>query len=116
MSVRVATCALRDVDVEIMHREENMAAPTAEEDKTTDMKKLPAASSTTELFEDAEDGCSALQEEDYVVDFMAKEVGSDVKSLKNVGDILEKLTAQNKLLEEQVSKAIPDDDRLSITI
>lgn len=40
---------------------------------------------------------------DYLVDFLEKEVGSDLKSLKNVGDLLEKLREENSGLEKQVS-------------
>uniref|UniRef100_A0AAQ4S134 RAD50 interactor 1 n=1 Tax=Gasterosteus aculeatus aculeatus TaxID=481459 RepID=A0AAQ4S134_GASAC len=39
---------------------------------------------------------------DYLVDFLEKEVGSDLKSLKNVGDLLEKLREENSGLEKQV--------------
>ncbi|XP_056280818.1 RAD50-interacting protein 1 [Pseudoliparis swirei] len=39
---------------------------------------------------------------DDVLDFLKKEVGSDLKSLKNVGDLLEKLKEENSYLEEQV--------------
>lgn len=41
---------------------------------------------------------------DYVVDFLQTEVGGDVKSLKNVGDLLEKLREENNVLEEQVNR------------
>jgi len=41
---------------------------------------------------------------DDVLDFLKKEVGSDLKSLKNVGDLLEKLKSENSYLEEQVSE------------
>lgn len=37
-----------------------------------------------------------------VVDFIEKEVGSDLKSLKNVGHLLQKLKEENIALEEQV--------------
>ncbi|KAK5876780.1 hypothetical protein CesoFtcFv8_026101 [Champsocephalus esox] len=40
--------------------------------------------------------------QDYLLDFMEKEVGSDLKSLKNVGHLLEKLREENSVLEEQV--------------
>lgn len=39
---------------------------------------------------------------DYLVDFLEKEVGSDLKSLKNVGDLLEQVKEENTVLEEQV--------------
>ncbi|XP_019747358.1 RAD50-interacting protein 1 isoform X1 [Hippocampus comes] len=39
---------------------------------------------------------------DYVVGFLDKEVGSDLKSLRNVGSLLEKLKEDNSTLEKQV--------------
>ena len=42
---------------------------------------------------------------DFVVDFLGKEVGSDLKSLKNVGDLLKRLREENSVLEEQVITA-----------
>ncbi|XP_059182016.1 RAD50-interacting protein 1 [Centropristis striata] len=48
--------------------------------------------------------------QDFLVDFLEKEVGSDVKSLKNVGELLEKLREENRELEEQVltvSSSVP---------
>ncbi|KAG7236834.1 hypothetical protein INR49_000212 [Caranx melampygus] len=48
--------------------------------------------------------------QDFVVDFLEKEVGNDVKSLKNVGNLLKKLREENKVLEEQVltvSNSVP---------
>ncbi|KAM8740572.1 RAD50-interacting protein 1 [Acanthopagrus schlegelii] len=47
---------------------------------------------------------------DYVVKFLEKEVGSDLKSLKNVGELLEKLREENNVLERQVlnvSSSVP---------
>lgn len=41
--------------------------------------------------------------QDYVVDFLEKEVGSDLKSLKNVGDLLKKISEENNALEGQVN-------------
>lgn len=41
--------------------------------------------------------------QDYVVDFLEKEVGSDLKSLKNVGNLLEKLREETNVLEKQVN-------------
>ncbi|XP_055046357.2 RAD50-interacting protein 1 [Misgurnus anguillicaudatus] len=40
---------------------------------------------------------------DDVVELVQKEIGSDLKSLKNVAGLLEKLTLENKQLEEQVA-------------
>ncbi|KAA0721042.1 RAD50-interacting protein 1 RAD50 interactor 1 [Triplophysa tibetana] len=47
---------------------------------------------------------------DNVVELVQKEIGSDLKSLKNVAGLLEKLTLENKQLEEQVqtvSSSVP---------
>ncbi|XP_057711106.1 RAD50-interacting protein 1 [Corythoichthys intestinalis] len=48
--------------------------------------------------------CPELSDElrEYVVGFIEKEVGSDVKSLRNVDSLLEKLKEGNRILEEQV--------------
>uniref|UniRef100_A0A4W6EI85 RAD50-interacting protein 1 n=1 Tax=Lates calcarifer TaxID=8187 RepID=A0A4W6EI85_LATCA len=48
--------------------------------------------------------------QDFVVDFLEKEIGSDLKSLKNVGKLLEELREENSVLEEQVlsvSSSVP---------
>uniref|UniRef100_A0A3Q3JIA4 RAD50-interacting protein 1 n=1 Tax=Monopterus albus TaxID=43700 RepID=A0A3Q3JIA4_MONAL len=48
--------------------------------------------------------------QEFVVDFLGKEVGSDLKALKNVGELLEKLSEENNALEEQVltvSSSVP---------
>ncbi|XP_051810022.1 RAD50-interacting protein 1 isoform X1 [Acanthochromis polyacanthus] len=48
--------------------------------------------------------------EDYVVNFLDKQVGSETQFLTNVGELLEKLTAENSALEEQVltvSSSVP---------
>uniref|UniRef100_A0A7N6A6F2 RAD50-interacting protein 1 n=1 Tax=Anabas testudineus TaxID=64144 RepID=A0A7N6A6F2_ANATE len=54
--------------------------------------------------------CNGFEPPDFVVDFVVKEVGSDLKSLKNVGELLEKLREENMALEEQVlsvSSSVP---------
>ncbi|KAI4876051.1 hypothetical protein NFI96_030100 [Prochilodus magdalenae] len=46
----------------------------------------------------------------HVAELVEREIGGDLKSLKKVGGLLEKLTAENKLLEEQVltvSSSVP---------
>ncbi|CAB1443168.1 unnamed protein product [Pleuronectes platessa] len=48
--------------------------------------------------------------EDFALGFLQREVGSDLKSLKNVSNLLQTLTEENKLLEKQVltvSSAVP---------
>uniref|UniRef100_A0A4W5N0G7 RAD50-interacting protein 1 n=1 Tax=Hucho hucho TaxID=62062 RepID=A0A4W5N0G7_9TELE len=60
--------------------------------------------------EDSETGLGDGALPDYVVDLIEKEIGVDLKSLKKVSSLLEKLTAENKLLEEQVltvSSSVP---------
>ncbi|KAG7496949.1 RAD50-interacting protein 1 [Solea senegalensis] len=52
----------------------------------------------------------SAEQHDFVVDFIEKEVGSDLKSLKNVSNLLKKLTDENNVLEEQVltvSSSVP---------
>uniref|UniRef100_A0A4W5N1I1 RAD50-interacting protein 1 n=1 Tax=Hucho hucho TaxID=62062 RepID=A0A4W5N1I1_9TELE len=59
---------------------------------------------------DSETGLGDGALPDYVVDLIEKEIGVDLKSLKKVSSLLEKLTAENKLLEEQVltvSSSVP---------
>ncbi|XP_074481145.1 RAD50-interacting protein 1 [Sebastes fasciatus] len=66
------------------------------------MKKLSDGSFNS-VYRSSE-GLSANSEtrEDYLVDFLQKEVGCDLKSLKNVGELLKKIQEENNLLEEQV--------------
>uniref|UniRef100_A0A665W955 RAD50-interacting protein 1 n=1 Tax=Echeneis naucrates TaxID=173247 RepID=A0A665W955_ECHNA len=48
--------------------------------------------------------------QDVVVDFLEKDVGGDLKSLKNVGNLLKKLMEENSVLEDQVlsvSSSVP---------
>ena len=40
---------------------------------------------------------------DFVLDFVQKELGGDLKSLKNVAELLEKVRAEKEMLEEQVN-------------
>ncbi|CAL8277743.1 RAD50-interacting protein 1 [Gadus morhua] len=42
---------------------------------------------------------------DFVLDFVQKELGGDLKSLKNVAELLEKVRAEKEMLEEQVLSA-----------
>uniref|UniRef100_A0A3Q1GZ27 RAD50-interacting protein 1 n=1 Tax=Anabas testudineus TaxID=64144 RepID=A0A3Q1GZ27_ANATE len=76
-----------------------MAAPAAAE-RTTDSLLNPANKTN----HGSETSSVAPKEPpDFVVDFVVKEVGSDLKSLKNVGELLEKLREENMALEEQVT-------------
>uniref|UniRef100_A0AAQ6IS75 RAD50-interacting protein 1 n=1 Tax=Anabas testudineus TaxID=64144 RepID=A0AAQ6IS75_ANATE len=83
-----------------------MAAPAAAE-RTTDSLLNPANKTN----HGSETSSVAPKEPpDFVVDFVVKEVGSDLKSLKNVGELLEKLREENMALEEQVlsvSSSVP---------
>ncbi|XP_034719806.1 RAD50-interacting protein 1 [Etheostoma cragini] len=87
-----------------------MAAPTAVEQKMTKrtdtlLKPVSTTSQAGKSFS-ADSGTG----QDYLVDFLEKELGSDLKSLKNVGELLEKLREENNILEEQVltvSSSVP---------
>lgn len=77
-----------------------MAAPTAVDktmSKMTDNFVYPVY--TTNQGSELESG----ELQDFVVDFLEKEIGSDLKSLKNVGKLLEELREENSVLEEQVN-------------
>uniref|UniRef100_A0A4W6EKK9 RAD50-interacting protein 1 n=1 Tax=Lates calcarifer TaxID=8187 RepID=A0A4W6EKK9_LATCA len=84
-----------------------MAAPTAVDktmSKMTDNFVYPVY--TTNQGSELESG----ELQDFVVDFLEKEIGSDLKSLKNVGKLLEELREENSVLEEQVlsvSSSVP---------
>ncbi|GLD48050.1 RAD50-interacting protein 1, partial [Lates japonicus] len=84
-----------------------MAAPTAVDktmSKMTDNFVYPVY--TTSQGSALESG----ELQDFVVDFLEKEIGSDLKSLKNVGKLLEELREENSVLEEQVlsvSSSVP---------
>lgn len=70
-----------------------MAAPTSAEQTTSTPTGEPMSANAEDL-------------QDFVVDFLEKQVGSDLKSLKNVGDLLEKLREETSLLEEQVKRQL----------
>ena len=76
-----------------------MAAPGEElSNGASDDQSSPVSTND----EDSTAGLGDGELPDYVIDFMEKEIGGDLKSLKKVKGVLEKLTAENKLLEEQV--------------
>ncbi|XP_053718751.1 RAD50-interacting protein 1 [Synchiropus splendidus] len=62
--------------------------------------KLSALELSSPDSQDLSTGSEELNDE--VVDFLVTEVGQDLKSLKMVGDLLEKLREENSLLEKQV--------------
>uniref|UniRef100_UPI0037E73688 RAD50-interacting protein 1 n=1 Tax=Semicossyphus pulcher TaxID=241346 RepID=UPI0037E73688 len=84
-----------------------MAAPAAE---TVNKRTDPFLNS---VYTNRQDGCFSADPgnlQDSVLDFMVKEVGSDLKSLKRVGELLERLREENSELEEQVltvSSSVP---------
>lgn len=79
-----------------------MAAPTAVEQTMNTLTDsfLNHVNKTSRGADTLSAGSEGLQ--DFVLDFVDKEVGSDLKSLKSVGDLLEKLREENIALEEQV--------------
>ncbi|KAI1883370.1 hypothetical protein AGOR_G00230720 [Albula goreensis] len=82
-----------------------MAAPTTEQVNGGDAVLSPVMSDTDS---DPVSENGTLPE--YVVELVETEFGGDLKSLKKVSGLLEKLTEENKLLEEQVltvSSAVP---------
>lgn len=54
--------------------------------------------------------------EDGVVALVQKEIGGDLKSLKKVSGLLEKLTLENKQLEKQVNKATQTPNSFTILL
>ncbi|XP_042367285.1 LOW QUALITY PROTEIN: RAD50-interacting protein 1-like [Plectropomus leopardus] len=87
-----------------------MAAPTTVQQtmsKLSDSFSNPAHTNSrdSELFSEDSD-----TRHDYVLEFLEKEVGSDLKSLKTVGQLLDRLREENSELEEQVvtvSSSVP---------
>lgn len=74
-----------------------MAAPTAIEQTNKRIDRLFNPVYTTS--QDSEPFSTDLGKlQDYVVDFLENEVGSDLKSLQNVGDLLENLREENNVL------------------
>ena len=73
-----------------------MEKPTDESNSVPDADDRPAAESK---HDDAQ--------HDFVLDFVQKELGGDLKALKNVGELLEKVRAEKEMLEEQVNKQPP---------
>lgn len=79
-----------------------MAAPTAREQ--TNKRIDPFLNPVYTTSQDSESFSTDLGKlQDYVVDFLENEVGSELKSLQNVGDLLENLREENNVLEGQVN-------------
>ncbi|XP_062373666.1 RAD50-interacting protein 1 [Sardina pilchardus] len=76
-----------------------MAAPTAEQENCVEreMNSLSVSENTSASDDD--------EVTDYLMQFVEKEIGCDLKALSKVSGMLEKLKAENKGLEEQVMTA-----------
>uniref|UniRef100_A0A6Q2XCT6 RAD50-interacting protein 1 n=1 Tax=Esox lucius TaxID=8010 RepID=A0A6Q2XCT6_ESOLU len=87
----------------------NMAAPTAEQlNSHSGESVLRSTVSTNDQDSKTESVDGRLP--DYVIDLIQNEIGCDLMSLKKVSGVLERLTDENKLLEEQVltvSSSVP---------
>uniref|UniRef100_A0A668ABI2 RAD50-interacting protein 1 n=1 Tax=Myripristis murdjan TaxID=586833 RepID=A0A668ABI2_9TELE len=97
------------MSVDVDECKTNMAAPTGEESAEKPGEDLSSPSSTNSPDTDMVSENSG-ELHDCVVDFLKTEVGNDVKSLRKVGDMLEKMREENKQLEEQVmmiSSSVP---------
>ncbi|XP_061523880.1 RAD50-interacting protein 1 [Phycodurus eques] len=87
-----------------------MAASAADENTTENVSEESLNPVLTDCPDNASFSDLSDEMRDYVEGFIEKEVGSDVKSLKNVGSLLEKLKEENRILEEQVltvSSSVP---------
>ncbi|XP_061618753.1 RAD50-interacting protein 1 [Phyllopteryx taeniolatus] len=87
-----------------------MAASAADENTAENVSEESLSPVLTDCPDNASFSDLSDEMRDYVVGFIEKEVGSDVKSLKNVGSLLEKLKEENRRLEEQVltvSSSVP---------
>lgn len=75
-----------------------MAAPMEERENCieTEMNSLTMSENSSES------GSNDEEVTDYVMEFVEKEIGCDLKALSKVSGILERLKAENKALEEQV--------------
>lgn len=79
-----------------------MAAPMAERENylETEINSLTMAENNSESVSKDGEGT------DYILQFVEKEIGCDLKALGKVSGMLEKLKAENKALEEQVTLVI----------
>ncbi|XP_045928088.1 RAD50-interacting protein 1 isoform X1 [Micropterus dolomieu] len=87
-----------------------MAAPTTVQQTMNQLTDHFVNSVYTTSQDSKSSPADSVKLQDYVMDFLEKEVGSDLKSLKNVGDLLEKIREENNVLEEQVltvSSSVP---------
>lgn len=81
-----------------------MAAPTSEHNNSYNVdvcKPRLINDNNPDTRHTSEDGSCM----DYVGEMVEREIGEDLKSMKKVKGLLEKLTAENKVLEEQVRQS-----------
>lgn len=80
-------------------RAEDMAAPTVESSSSSVSEE-----DQTRTDSDSESRVTPKDPgySEHVAELLEREVGTDLKSVKNVGPLLERLKAENALLEEQV--------------
>lgn len=83
-----------------------MAAGTEVEIEVSKLKDHPSNPVYTTSLDSESFSTDAEDQQDYVVKYLEKELGSDLKSLKNVGDLLEKLREENNVLEGQVNQQL----------
>lgn len=83
---------------------ENMAAPANEHDNCNniDVFKPRIINDNDSDTKHASENRSCM---DYVCEVVEREIGGDLKSMRKIKGLLEKLTAENKVLEEQVRQA-----------
>ncbi|XP_056140209.1 RAD50-interacting protein 1 [Lampris incognitus] len=84
--------------------QKKMAAPTAEEvmvNKRSDESTNPVSTADMENLESKSRDRTL---HDHVLDFIKTELGSDLKSLRNVGDLIERLSAEKEQLDKHVLK------------
>ncbi|KAL7828010.1 hypothetical protein AOLI_G00311620 [Acnodon oligacanthus] len=86
---------------------EDMAAPAVEHNNNRTNDDHQPINDTDTQSRGASEDVSYM---DHVAELVEREIGGDLKSLRKVGGLLEKLTAENRLLEEQVltvSSSVP---------
>ncbi|KAF7641634.1 hypothetical protein LDENG_00275700, partial [Lucifuga dentata] len=94
-----------------------MAAPSAAEQTTPKVGDdiLKPVCTTEHRVDSFSENTADVQE--HVVDFLEKEVGSDIKSLRNVVGLLDKVREEKRVLEEQVvtvSSCVPPKVRAAV--
>lgn len=87
---------------------EKMAAPSDEPRQKSLPEHVDGESGA--LWEDER----GLQQ--HVVDFLTNKAGDDLKSHKNIGDVLERLKEENDVLSEQVNLLIRNGKHLTVLL